>query len=546
MNKLTIVISFLNEGNEVENTLNSIRNTAGNHVDIILINDASTDASDYRSVAIKFNALYIENESREGIAASRDKGISRITTPYFLLLDAHMRFYQDDWASQIVEELDKDDRVLLCCNTKVLKIDESGKLDESDTTSAFGARVNFQGTQRMLNSEWVSQENEPGQPIEDIACVLGAGYAGSKRYWQYLRGLEGLIYYGCDEAYISLKVWLEGGRCRLMKNISIGHIYRKQAPYKIEDTHSIFNKLLIAELLLPFAHRIRMYGALYELNPPSFEEAFKKLQDKEAQLNELRQYYNRIFTVDFNEVMKLNAPNVFIHTEELKRVKEEQEQLFRQVLLNCNTLSSNGLWEGRMGSLLFLAQYDHTVNNDLYRDLTGELIDDIYTGIGNSLNIDLGKGLCGIALGIAWLVHHHLMEGDIDDILEEADGRIMEREPLRITDYSLQNGLAGILYYVLYRLQIAQERNTPTPFDPEYLEHLYKASLTIVNAPEKAESFEMASWLIAWTEDRTLKLEIPDLVKVMKLSHQERDSTNTSDYGLKNGLAGLGLSRLAR
>lgn len=542
MNKLTVVISFLNEGKEVENTLNSIRDTAGDQVDIILINDASTDTTDYESVAKRFNALYLKNQIREGVAASRDKGISQTQTPYFLLLDAHMRFYQRNWANQITDELNRDDRVLLCCNTKVLRIDDAGELDESDNSSAFGAKINLGGTHRMLDSEWVLQETKPDEPIEDIACVLGAGYAASKRYWQHLRGLEGLIYYGCDEAYISLKVWLEGGRCRLIKNISIGHIYRKQAPYKIEDTHSIFNKLLIADLLLPFPLKIRIFGALCEKVPSDFKEAFRDLLNNKDKLDELRQHYNRIFTLDFNEIVRLNDRKAPVRTEEQE---EEQKQRFRQVLLNCNTLKSNGLWEGRMGCLLFLVQNDHIQNNDLYRDLTGELIDDIYANIGNSLNIDLGEGLCGIALGIAWLLHHNLMEGDINDILEEADCRIMERAPLRITDYSWRTGLAGILYYVLYRLQIAQEQHLPIPFDPEYLEHLYRASLTALNDPEKAESFEMASWFTAWTENKTLQLEIPDLVKAMSVSHLEGASTDLSSYAFKNGLAGLGLSMLS-
>ena len=37
-NQLTVIIPFLNEGNEVENTLRSIRETAGNSVEIFYAN----------------------------------------------------------------------------------------------------------------------------------------------------------------------------------------------------------------------------------------------------------------------------------------------------------------------------------------------------------------------------------------------------------------------------------------------------------------------------------------------------------------------------
>ena len=43
MNKLTVIIPFLNEGEELGNTLRSIREHADGEVDILVINDASTD-----------------------------------------------------------------------------------------------------------------------------------------------------------------------------------------------------------------------------------------------------------------------------------------------------------------------------------------------------------------------------------------------------------------------------------------------------------------------------------------------------------------------
>lgn len=76
--------------------------------------------------------------------------------------------------------------------------------------------------------------------------VLGAAYAGSKRYWQYLRGMEGMMRYGTEEQCISLKVWLEGGRCLLLKNQKVGHIYRKKSPFKRYADVEIFNKLWVA------------------------------------------------------------------------------------------------------------------------------------------------------------------------------------------------------------------------------------------------------------------------------------------------------------
>jgi glycosyltransferase involved in cell wall biosynthesis len=132
MKELTVIIPFLNEGIEIANTLFCIRSTVGDTIDILLINDCSTDEFDYEACVLQFNAIYHKNEERIGVAASRDLGVSMITTPYFLLLDGHMRFYDNYWATRIIEELKSEEKTLLCCQTKVL-YKKDNKIEISET-----------------------------------------------------------------------------------------------------------------------------------------------------------------------------------------------------------------------------------------------------------------------------------------------------------------------------------------------------------------------------------------------------------------------------
>jgi glycosyltransferase involved in cell wall biosynthesis len=111
-NELTVIIPFLNEGVEVENTLRSIRDTSGYSVDILIINDCSSDDFDYEKIALQFGAFYHYNDERLGVAASRDLGVELSQTPYFLLLDAHMRFYRGGWVDRIVNELKINEQLL--------------------------------------------------------------------------------------------------------------------------------------------------------------------------------------------------------------------------------------------------------------------------------------------------------------------------------------------------------------------------------------------------------------------------------------------------
>ena len=171
-----------------------------------------------------------------------------------------MRFYQNDWVELIIEQLDKNKEVLLCCATKALRRDNTGEIYACNNPNSFGATINLKKNKMMLDSEWIKFDIAPESFITEIPCVLRAGYATTKYYWQHLRGLEGLVHYGSDETYISLKVWLAGGKCLFLKNIKIGHIYRDETPYTIENSDNIFNKLLISELLLPFQYKTRLWG----------------------------------------------------------------------------------------------------------------------------------------------------------------------------------------------------------------------------------------------------------------------------------------------
>lgn len=74
----------MNEGEGVRNTVSSIREYSKNQeVTIILINDASDDKFNYAEVANEFDTEYVKNQTRLGVAASRDLGVELCTPPIF-------------------------------------------------------------------------------------------------------------------------------------------------------------------------------------------------------------------------------------------------------------------------------------------------------------------------------------------------------------------------------------------------------------------------------------------------------------------------------
>ena len=303
-NKLTVVIPFLNEGVEIERTVKSIRETAKDEVDILLINDNSEDDFNYEDVAKKNRAMYVENKIRLGVAGSRDVGAKLVETEYLIFIDGHMRFYHNNWWNEINYNLDKSKKTLFCCCCRA--IDSDGNRTSNDV--GFGARLHINGNKwnHIVEPYWDLIDRYKDERIIDIPCVLGASYAISKDYWLYLKGLSGLLSYGGDEAYISLKVWRSGGSCKLIKNIDVGHIFRVQAPYHIQWEDSIFNKLLIAETIFPESLKLEIEDSLKRIYPYYYYLAKQMLNKERKKIIALKKYYKSIFTVDMCEFIHMN------------------------------------------------------------------------------------------------------------------------------------------------------------------------------------------------------------------------------------------------
>ncbi|MGC3977427.1 MAG: glycosyltransferase [Paludibacteraceae bacterium] len=303
MNKaeLTLIIPFLNEGKEVYETVKSFKQTADVNIDVILINDASNDGYNYKIIADEFSAVYIEHQIRQGVAVSRDEGVSVCKTMYFLILDAHMRVTQSNWASSILNAIKSNDRTVICCCTVALN--ENREFECSFI--GYGSSFDFSN----LGINWIAKKMFDDESMIEIPCVLGASYICSKNYWEYLKGLSGLIDYGLDEQLISLKVWLEGGSCHLLTGVTFGHLFRSgmEVPYSIKSVPFSYNKFLIAELFLEQNHKIQIYNS--ERNINGFEicnQAMDILINKKESIFYQKEYYKTIFTRDIHFLINMN------------------------------------------------------------------------------------------------------------------------------------------------------------------------------------------------------------------------------------------------
>lgn len=244
-NLMTVIITFKNEGDEVAKTCKSTRDTAGDNVDIIVLNDNSDDDFDYVTSIEPYNVKYIKTNERLGTSGGREEALKYCTTPYFIILDGHCRFYTEDWYDKAIDVMGKNEDCIYCCACKFFNDDEIFK------TIGYGAYYNYQVEKAKLNCVWnVKKINETEF---EIPCILGANYMCSMRWWNYIKGLQGLKLYGRDEPYISRKSIMMGGKVKCIPQIITLHKKRKDGkfPYKTTGYETLYNDFAMIYLLYP-------------------------------------------------------------------------------------------------------------------------------------------------------------------------------------------------------------------------------------------------------------------------------------------------------
>lgn len=216
--------------------------------------------------------------------------------------------------------------------------------------------------------------------------------------------------------------------------------------------------------------------------------------------------------------------------------KEILHRIARYLIINAGFTNNISLLHGKMGIVIFFFHYARYMQNAIYDEFAGELLDEVYEEADTDMLVGFENGLCGIAWGIEYLIQQGFVEGDPAVVLKDIDLRVMERDPKRIRDLSFDNGLAGIGYYVACHVGTLNY----TALDDCYIEALSAAMLL---AEFKVEDRLPAS-VLSFFADKTYCGEAISFPCF--LFDELLVITGDSDWrflpmGIEKGLAGLGL-----
>lgn len=108
---------------------------------------------------------------------------------------------------------------------------------------------------------------------------------------------------------------------------------------------------------------------------------------------------------------------------------------------------------GEMGKIIgFYRLYRQTAEEE-WEEKAEVLLDEVMENCSLELPVTYGDGLCGVGVGIEYLLQEGFVEGDADEILWQIDCRVFNTINSRaIGTLGIGKGICGLAYYLYYRL----------------------------------------------------------------------------------------------
>lgn len=127
------------------------------------------------------------------------------------------------------------------------------------------------------------------------------------------------------------------------------------------------------------------------------------------------------------------------------------QEISRYVMLQSACTANLGLYNGKMGAIIYFFNLAKYTGNHTYHMYAEELLDQLFSHINISYPLNFADGFSGIAWGIEYLMHNNFIEPNSNDTLEELDEQIFKINFNYAEPNNLLYGLEGFAYYLISR-----------------------------------------------------------------------------------------------
>jgi len=341
MKNISVIIANFNE-RFLDHCLNHlIKGQDLSTFEILLIDDASTEPimvseSDYPNLRI------IKIPIQRGMGHAFDVGVSLAKYETIVLMGGDVMMKNSSWFNQALDYATNHPQGIACsCCLEGSPdyLDPTNPIP--DSVKRYGAELLIYATGDELPKDSPSRINQPKayvglfdckwikriprEPIIEVPIIYGACYVTNKTWYQHVNGWDtlpekkmvGHHYFGGLEPWISLKYWLSGGECHVIRDMETLHIFHK---FVTEDgvllsnngrgDYFWWNKFFIAFTMLRKAEAQRLMDKVMtmlialELRVKNPSEGRRLIKYYMPYVLEIRERNKLLFTRDINWLCK--------------------------------------------------------------------------------------------------------------------------------------------------------------------------------------------------------------------------------------------------
>ncbi|XP_041354301.1 polypeptide N-acetylgalactosaminyltransferase 3-like [Gigantopelta aegis] len=219
--------------------------------EIIVIDDTSSLEflkSPLENYLQKFKKVkIIRSAERLGTMKSRVLGAERAEGQVLVYLDSHTEV-NEGWLEPIAWEIYKDARTVV---QPAIDIIDPITFDYRKYME--NMRGEFEWTLGYTFSPIPQDELLKRNPSDPIAtpAIIGCCFAVDKTYFLDIGGLDvDMKTWGAEDVELSLRVWMCGGKMKILECSRVGHIFKTGHPFKMTYDDLLYNEKRIADLWL--------------------------------------------------------------------------------------------------------------------------------------------------------------------------------------------------------------------------------------------------------------------------------------------------------
>ena len=230
------------------------------------------------------NTCLNKNRISVNLSINPDEILNKSEDEFIIVVDRNIEFIIKGWDEKIIEILSSSKKSIFTFPY----------CDEIKNKVYYPGGLKLFSNKELIHPYLLS-ECQNGNEIE-IPCVINGIYAFNRSWYNHIMGAKGIIGPSGIEVFLSIKSYLTGGNCKLIKNIKFGYnFYESKNQIKIQNKDIYYNKLFLCNTILP----IELSSILLNLLPNN--------KEKEDAINLFKQNSKEIFRnrIMYEDILKM-------------------------------------------------------------------------------------------------------------------------------------------------------------------------------------------------------------------------------------------------